>query len=239
MRLPALALATLCFLPPSVGAENAAPEAVRDAVRDLVGVEPDRITPSPIEGLYEVLVGPHVVYVSADGRHLVRGDVVEIASRDNLTEGARSEARLGAIESLGAGSMISFGPADAPHTVTVFTDIDCPYCVQMHREMGWYNRLGIRVRYLAYPRAGVPSASYDKAVSVWCAEDRQQAMTDAKLGQPVESRRCDNPVQEHYALGRMVGVSGTPTIFLEHGGVVPGYLPPDRLLAVIEGKARP
>jgi thiol:disulfide interchange protein DsbC len=112
--------------------------------------------------------------------------------------------------------MVVFGPEDAKYTVDVFTDIDCPYCVRLHNQMAEYNRLGIRIRYLAFPRAGISSSSYDKWVSVWCSDDRQTAMGDAKNGKRIPAKKCDSPVKQQFALGRAVGVRGTPSLILEN-----------------------
>src|SRR5262245_59597388 len=193
----------------SAAADDAV-EAVRLGLAKLLpGSEPDSIKPSAIPDLYEVVLGPHVVYVSADGRYLIQGDMLDIDNRENLTEHKRAASRLAAIEKMGESTMIVFAPEQVKHTVTVFTDVDCPYCVKLHSEVPDLNRLGIKVRYLAFPRAGLRSESYQKMVSVWCASDARQAITDAKFGKPVKSATCDNPVAAHYSLGQLIGVSGT------------------------------
>jgi thiol:disulfide interchange protein DsbC len=123
--------------------------------------------------------------------------------------------------------MIIFKPAGATKAImNVFTDIDCGYCRKLHQEVAELNALGIEVRYLAYPRAGIPSASYDKIATAWCAQDQQQTLTKAKRGESVATAVCaDNPVAEHYALGQRIGVAGTPAIVLMDGTLIPGYQP--------------
>jgi thiol:disulfide interchange protein DsbC len=160
--------------------------------------------------------------------------VVDLKKRENLTETKRKEARLTAINDLGEDSMIIFAPEAAKYSVTVFTDIECGYCRRLHQQMADYNRLGITIRYLAFPRAGVPSDTYDQMVSVWCADDPQQAMTAAKAGKRVEPKQCTNPVRKQYELGQAVGVRGTPTMILEDGEVLPGYVPPQQLVQMLE-----
>lgn len=214
------------------------PAPLSESLAKIVpGTQPDRVSSSPIPGLYEVVFGPHIVYVSADGRYLVQGDVVDLEKRENLTAEKRKRARLEAVNGLGENSMIVFVPQKVKHTITVFTDIDCPYCAKLHREVGELNDLGVKVRYVAYPRAGIPSPSYDKTVSVWCADDPKKAIGDAKFGKPVPEKRCENPVKDHYALGQSVGVSGTPAIMLEDGELLPGYVPAKRLVRIIEAGA--
>ena len=134
--------------------------------------------------------------------------------------------------------MVVFAGDKADHTVTVFTDIDCGYCRKLHSQIDEYEDEGIRVRYVFYPRAGVKSESYKEAVSVWCSEDRNKAMTEAKAGRLMEEKTCDNPVQSHMELGELLGISGTPAIVLDNGDLVPGYVPPKRLAAIIKANGR-
>ena len=155
---------------------------------------------------------------------------------ENVTQPLRSKVRMDAINNLGEDSMIVFSPEKVKHTITVFTDIDCGYCRKLHNEMAEYNKHGIEVRYMAYPRAGIDSDSYKKAVSVWCAEDRKAAMTRAKNGDSVTEKNCDNPVAEQFKLGSMMGVRGTPALVLENGQIAPGYIPAARLAGILNNK---
>lgn len=232
---PLLALAA-----PALQAQDAAvPDAVTAATAKLMpDMAPSWVKPAPLQGLWEVAFGPHIFYISADGQYLLRGDIMKLDSRENLTRPARNKARLDAVESLEEASMIVFSPPQAArHTVTVFTDVECGYCAKLHAEMQSYLDKGIAVRYVAFPRAGVGSQTYDTMVSVWCADDPHKAMTQAKAGQPVAPKSCPNPVAAHYEMGQLVGVRGTPTIVLDNGDMVPGYLPAQRLLEALEQAA--
>ena len=197
--------------------------------RILPGASPDEVAPSPIDGLYRVTAGQDVIYLSADGRYALWGDLVDVENGRNLTEMRRRQARRDALETLGEESMIVFAPEAVRHTVTVFTDVDCGYCARLHRQMPDYHALGVAVRYVAFPRAGLTSPSYEKTVSVWCSDDPHRAIGDAKFGRHVPPRHCENPVKDHYATGVSFGVRGTPTIVLESGDMLGGYLPPEEL----------
>ena len=200
----------------------------------LQGEKPDSVAPSAIPGLYEVVIGGQVLYLSEDGRFVVQGDILDLGSRANLTDQRRGGLRGKAIAAVGENNMVVFGPqGPVKHTVTVFTDIDCGYCRKMHSQMADYNKEGIKIRYLLYPREGIGSESYDKAVSVWCAADRQDAMTKAKRGENVEKKTCDNPVTAQYELGQKLGVRGTPSLILENGDLLPGYVPPTQLAQLL------
>ena len=210
------------------------PPAVRAVIDQIVpGATPDLVAPAPVPGLYEVVFGPTVFYVSADGRYLLRGDLVDMQTQTNLTRARERDARKAAMARLDDGDLVVFSPPHPQHTVTVFTDVDCVYCQRMHSQIEDYMRLGVRVRYAAFPRAGVGSRSYDKIVSVWCADDRREAMTDAKSGRRVPPRQCENPVSRQFTLGNEMGVRGTPSIILENGELVPGYVPPPQLLGLL------
>ena len=224
------------FAASSVVADRAADEAsIRKALGD---VQPASVELTPIAGLYEVVVGSNVVYMSADGRYMLQGELVDVEKRVSLTEPRRRQVTRTVLESLGEDKMIIFRPEKVKHVVTVFTDIDCGYCRKLHNEMDQYFEQGIEVRYMMFPRAGAGSESYKKAVAVWCAEDRNGAMTDAKNGKAVEMKSCDNPIDQHMDLVRQLGARGTPFIVLEDGSTQPGYVPAKRLSGLLNQLAK-
>ncbi len=199
------------------------------------GLNADAITESPVSGIYEVEVGSEIMYISSDGNFMFQGDLIDLSQMRNLTEARREKARSRLVANMKEEEMIIFAPEKTKHTVTVFTDIDCGYCRKLHREMDDYNKLGIAIRYLAFPRSGVGTESYFKSVSVWCADDRKSAMTAAKTGKKVEDNRCDHhPVKKHMEMGEMVGVRGTPSMVLSDGTFIPGYVPAERLYKILE-----
>ena len=197
-------------------------------------MEPDHVTETGMRGMYEARFGSIIVYLSGDGRYMLRGDLIDLAAGRNLTEVARRSMRAETVGALGEANMIVFEPDAVKHTITVFTDVDCGYCARLHRQMADYNRLGIRIRYTAFPRAGVGSDTWDKMVSVWCARDQHQAMTDAKAGIAIAVAKCDSPVRDQYDAGKAIGVTGTPAIVLESGELIPGYVPPEDLASRLD-----
>ena len=120
--------------------------------------------------------------------------------------------------------------------LTVFTDIDCPYCAKLHREVPQLNKNGITVEYLMFPRAGLGTPSFKKAVSMWCAEDNNKSMTEAKEGRPIDNKTCENPIKAQYQLGQELGVRGTPALITKTGKLIPGYVPADRLTKMLLGE---
>jgi len=216
-------------------ADTGAQEAITKSLSKIFpGVTPDKIAPSPMEGVSEVLIGPRLMYVSNDGKYLLQGSLIDLKTRTDIGEERRNGIRLDALNDLGEEKMIVFPAKEQKHVITVFTDIDCGYCRKLHGEMDKYNEKGITVRYLMFPRAGIGSASYKKAVSVWCSKDQQDAMTRSKSGENVPNATCDNPVKEEYELGQLIGVRGTPAIIMEDGAMLPGYVPAARLVKALE-----
>lgn len=223
----------------SVADEKATTASVTAAIaKALPSIKPDSVEPSVIPGLYEVMVGPKIIYVSADGHYLIQGSLIDVQKREDLTENKMAVARQGALKKVGLDNMIVFKPKQTKHTVYVFTDIDCGYCRKLHSEMEQYLKEGIEVRYLFFPRAGEGSDSYFKAVSVWCAKDRNEALTKSKMGENVERKVCKNPIDQHMALGTAMGASGTPMIVTEGGSVLPGYVPATQLTKVLSDEAQ-
>lgn len=200
----------------------------------IPGKEPDKISRSPVPGLVEVIIGPRLFYFSEDGRFLLNGHIIDIVNQEDITEPRLAEARKGVVDNLDEKKMIIFSPKEPKHTITVFTDVDCGYCRKLHSQIDEYNKLGISVRYLLYPRTKIGSPSYKKAVSVWCSEDRKKALTDAKGGMDIDPKECSNPVSSNMELGRMMGVNGTPSIVKSNGEMIPGYVPPARLIQVLD-----
>jgi thiol:disulfide interchange protein DsbC len=216
--------------PPSAAAAPS-PDPREEIARHITGASADQLRASPIPGVWEYTHGGEIAYVTADGRYAITGDLYDLKSNTNLTEGHRREVRMKLLAQVPESDMLVFGPKDPKYTVTVFTDIDCPYCRKLHSEMGVLNRLGIRVRYLFYPRSGPNTPSWTKAEQVWCAADRNDALTRAKLGQVLPDKPCArNPVAMTYALGHEFAIDGTPAIVMTNGELLPGYLPPDVLL---------
>jgi thiol:disulfide interchange protein DsbC len=237
-----LPLVTLFLAAPVAGEptkNDAEIQKVREGVEKILkDKEISSIDPTKIDGLYEVMVDTQLFYVSSDGRYLLSGNMYDIETREDLTSPKIEHAKAEAIDAIGEENMVVFAPEKTQHTVTVFTDIDCGYCQKLHNEIKDYNELGISVRYMMFPRAGIGSPSYDKAVTVLCSDDRNDAMTRSKAGEKLAKKECDNPVEQHWLLGKRLGLNGTPAIFLESGEMLPGYVPAQRLSAILKEMER-
>lgn len=230
--LKSLLTVLLCVVAGSaVAADSVSHQAVRDAVHKLVpAASIESITKAPISDFYEVVASGQVVYVSADGKYLMQGKLFDLNQRKDLTATRMNAVRKAALAKVPAANKLVFAPEDPQYRVTVFTDIDCGYCRKLHAHMAAFNKKGIAFDYLFFPRTGLNTPSYEKAVSVWCSSNRKKAFTLAKLGDDPESARCNNPVASEFDLGQRLGVNGTPTIIASDGSVLGGYLTPAQLL---------
>ncbi|MEX0975939.1 MAG: DsbC family protein [Woeseia sp.] len=208
--------------------DDAELEQVREKVAGVFKeIRPEHVEASPVDGWYTIRKGAIVAYMSGDGRYLLQGDLIDLDEEINLSEQTRNVSRLEMLATLSNDEVIVFSPETVKFSVSVFTDIDCTYCRRLHNQIDEYLAQGIEVRYLLYPRNGPGTAAWKTSEEVWCAADRNAALTLAKLDRKFETSSCDaSIINRHFALGQDIGLRGTPAIVLEDGSLVSGYLPP-------------
>lgn len=209
-------------------ADEVIEELKKSLAKRLPQFEVSYIDKTPIDGIYQVIIGGQVIYMTRDARYMIDGNLVDLATRKNYSEDAMSVIRVSQIEKLGEDKMVVYTPETIKHTITVVTDIDCPYCRRLHSEMDQYMAGGVQVRYIFMPLKG--QGDYRTTVSVWCAKDKNEALDLAKSGVEMEAKDCDNPIDEHLKISRSLGVRGTPAIILQDGSMLPGYVPADKLI---------
>jgi thiol:disulfide interchange protein DsbC len=229
------ASASKAVLPASVTSATTPEAKARAAILAInPGIQIDQVEPAPLPGFQLVIMGGQLVYVSNDGKYLMQGALYDVASRTDLGEKRIATVRAKLLQAAPVSERIVFAPPHPKYTVAVFTDVECAYCRKFHSQIADYNRQGIAVEYLAFPRAGIGSDDYKKMVAVWCAADPKQALTDAKNDRPVVARNCKNPVTTQYNLGQRVGLTGTPMVVASDGTLLGGYVPPDKLRAQLD-----
>ena len=241
--LLAVVLALTSMLSLAAGADSGPDASIRAAFKKVnPNLTIETISSSEMPGLYLVeFSGGEIAYASPDGKFFLIGNLFGIDAEQGFVnyterlqtaaEGKRAELRKAELAKLDPKQSIVFkAKGETKAVIHVFTDVDCFYCQKFHSEIAGYNQLGIEVRYLAYPRAGIPSDSYNKLVTAWCAKDRQTTLTELKRRHSVPTVMCkENPVADQYAMGERFGVSGTPSLIFPDGTLVPGYLPPAEL----------
>ncbi|MGY2281764.1 DsbC family protein [Pseudomonas gingeri] len=231
MRLTQIfAAAALVLASSLVLADDTAEQAIRKSLDSLQLETPvESITASPLAGLYEVkLKGSRVLYASADGQFVMQGYLFQLKDGKpvNLTE---KTERLGISKLINgipvAETVVYPAIGETKSHITVFTDTTCPYCHKLHAEVPALNKMGIEVRYVAFPRQGLGSPGDEQLQAVWCSTDKKTAMDQMVDGKEIKAAKCANPVSKQFALGQSIGVNGTPAIVLADGQVIPGYQP--------------
>lgn len=186
-----------------------------------------------LAGVLEFNVGAQVLYITEDGRFLFKGNIFDLTTQENLTENAEKVSRVTTLNAFGEDNMLVYKAKDHKRYITVFTDVDCPYCRKLHDEVGEYLNNGISVRYIFLPFKG--KVSFDKSVSIMCSKTPLKAMDRAKQGRSIDSATCDHPIKQHMQLGQEFGVRGTPAIVFDNGEMLPGYRPVAEVVKMLNG----
>ena len=197
-------------------------------LKESIGPNHDfTVEETEITGVYVASFGMQVIYLTGDLKFVFKGDLYNTATGQNVTVETKENLRASAFNSLDSSSMISFLAKNskmAKKNIYVFTDVDCGYCRKFHKEVDLLNSKGINVHYLAFPRAGQKGATYDKMVSVWCSNDRNDVLSSAKQGRKIPEKKCNDPISEHFRLGLEIELKGTPAIFSGEGVELGGFI---------------
>lgn len=242
---PAAAAGKPAAQPASAGiAPKAAPGSPESraiaAIRELNQQVPiDRVGPAPVAGFREAIVAGKTLFISDDGKYLIQGSLYDMHAKKDLSEASVAQLRKDLLKQIPLKDRIVFAPPNPKYTLSVFTDVECGYCQKMHSEIAEYNKQGIEIQYMAFPRMGLGTVDHKKMIAVWCAPDRKKALTDAKSGRTVPMKDCKNPVSMEYDIGQRAGLTGTPMIITADGDQVPGYMPPKELRAYLDGLSKP
>lgn len=231
-----LGAALLCVSAPIAADDLPSLDELRGLVEaSLPGVEITSVADTPIDGMYELIVDGGIYYVDRSAQFLVEGSLIELASRENLTEARLGTLHMSLLQDMGEDNMLVYEP-DEPtgRSITVFTDISCGFCRRLHADIDQLLDEGVAVRYLLFPRAGLGSSGHQALEDVWCNENPQEAMTVAKAGGRVATSNCTNPIESHVALATQVGLRGTPLIYTDSGERIPGYREPAELVSIVK-----
>lgn len=201
------------------------------------GVTIDSVKATPAKGISEVRIGSDILYLSQDGKYLFTGDMYDLSTQTNLTQKANAVINKAIIANIDDKDKIIYKAKDEKYKVMVFTDITCPYCTKLHNHMADFNKAGITIEYLAFPRAGATAESGKTMQRIWCAENKTEAMNKAKTEHSYPEKTCDGKqVEKQFALARQLGVNATPTLVFTDGEVNPGYMNAKQLTAILKEK---
>tara|TARA_Y100001935_G_scaffold13683_1_gene10432 strand:- start:298 stop:999 length:702 start_codon:yes stop_codon:yes gene_type:complete len=201
------------------------------------GVSVKEITYSQERDLFIIDIGDiQPIYVLPNTEYIILGDILSLKGGrpENETEKDKGRLRLKMLANLDQDSFIKFKSNNENSVLTVFTDVECTYCRKFHSEIDEYLANGVSINYLAFPRTGIDSSSYEKMVSAWCSNEKKESITNLKNDVDIEMTNCENPVENHFEIGRRIGVTGTPAIVTQTGLLLPGYIPANELIAIIK-----
>ena len=176
------------------------------------------------DNFHEILINNQIYYATNDGKYLIVGSVIDLDTKESITENTKMRQRLSIIESIEEKNLVIYKPTKTDYVLTIFTDTSCPYCQKLHDELPDLLENNIEVRYVIFSRNGSDVDTYQQLLSAWCANDRLDAIEELFQGELLdESDGCDNPLNKNFEYASMLSVEGTPTIFLEDGRIIPGY----------------
>lgn len=246
-KTPISRLSTRRLLGAALAASLAAPfagaladekETITENIRQhMPGIPIDSLQPTPAEGIYELISGGQVAYVTADGKYLIAGDLIDIEQRENLTQAKQNEQRVARLAELPADRKLVYpAEGETKHSITVLTDPTCPFCDKLHAEVPALQAAGVEVNYILTPRQGPGSKGFEISSRTLCADDPRQALEGAMKGDSVDAQAChDDVVRENMALSNELGMRGTPYTILPNGAALPGYRPANVMLEAIRG----
>lgn len=204
----------------------------------LGNVKIDDVQKTQVDGVWQIRIGNRYVYLLDDGKFAMTGDLINLKNGRNLTEQSRRVSTVETISGFADEDLIIFAArGENKATLTVFTDTSCTYCQKLHREIGELQEAGITVRYLPYARGGNSGPGYDTLKSVWCARDRNKALTDAidKRFDELPPGNCPQSaiIDRGYRAGNQIGIQGTPALIKSNGEKIEGYVPHAELIPML------
>ena len=201
---------------------NAYPDVVIDEIKKID------------DNFHEIIINKQIYYATNDGKYLIVGNVINLNTKESITENTKMNQRLSIIDSIDMKNFMIFKPKKTDHILTIFTDTSCPYCQKLHNEIPDLLENNIEIRYVLFSRNGNDVDAYQQLVSAWCSDDKVDALEDLFAGDILEDiSNCENPIARNFDYAGSLSVKGTPTIFLEDGRIIPGYQNYKNILAFI------
>ena len=186
------------------------------------------------ENFHEIIINKQIYYATNDGKYLIVGNVINLNTKESITENTKMNQRLSIIDSIDMKNFMIFKPKKTDHILTIFTDTSCPYCQKLHNEIPDLLENNIEIRYVLFSRNGNDVDAYQQLVSAWCSADKVDALEDLFAGDILDDiSNCENPIARNFDYAGSLSVEGTPTIFLEDGRIIPGYQNYENILAFI------
>ena len=193
------------------------------------------VAETPLQGIYEVVIsGKQIIYTDAKGDYMLVGDLIDVNTRESLTDERAAELNTIDFNTLPLDKAIKEVRGNGKLKVVVFSDPDCPFCKRLEHEFA--KMTDVTIYSFMMPIASLHPDAARKAETIWCQANPTEAWTqwmrEGKL--PATAKTCDNPVAETTSLGEQLGFSGTPTLVFPNGRTQSGFSPMPQLQEMIE-----
>jgi len=178
------------------------------------------VSPAPVSGLYEVLVGNDVFYTDSSGKYLIQGEIIELATGKNITEQRQTDLNRIKWADLLPANAIKTVRGNGSRQLAVFSDPNCGYCKRLEKSLQQLDNVTVYTYLL--PVLGPDSLQ--KSKQIWCAADPYKAYMDWMISGSAPSGKgdCATPLDKNMAFAKSYGVTGTPTLFFTDGSRFPG-----------------
>ena len=205
-----------------VGQVNAQTEQIKNELQKKLGsnVKVKSVSPGPIAGLYEVIVGNEIVYTDTAGKYLIQGEVIELASGKNITEQRQADLNRIKWADLNPANAIKNVRGNGSRQLAVFSDPNCGYCKRLEKSMQQLDNVTI----YTYLIPILSADSTQKSKQIWCSADPNKSYMDWMLNGTAPSGKgdCTTPLEKNLNFAKTYGITGTPTLFFTDGSRFPG-----------------
>jgi thiol:disulfide interchange protein DsbC len=201
-------------------------EAIKKLIEPRLGtnVKVDSVKETPYSGLYEVRIGSDILYTDKTATYLINGHVFNLTTGTDLTRERIDEINTISFSDLPLDKAIKTVKGDGKRVIAVFEDPNCGYCKRL-RQTTLKEADNVTIYTFMYNI--LSDDSFVKSKNVWCAPDRNKAWDDWMISgkaPATAAEGCESPNDEVLALGRKLGVTGTPAIFFADGSRIPGAI---------------
>ena len=228
----ALAVSVAAFASAPVHAQPAIPAPTGEAAavkktleQKFPGAPVRYVAKSGHFGLYEALIGDQMIYTDAKANQVIVGSIIDVNSRQNLTEAKVRKLNRVAFDKLPLELSFVRVKGNGARKLVIFSDADCPFCHRLEKE--FKNLDNVTIYTFLYPIDQLHPDAARKSRQIWCAPDKVKAWDEFFVSGTVPDNPgdCGDPIERTQALGNSMKITATPTLVFADGSVVPGALP--------------
>ena len=95
----------------------------------------DQINATPIEGIYEVVMGKNIAYTDRTGQYFLFGNLFDMRTQTDLTQPKRLSLNKIDVKKLPLADAIKSVKGKGERKLVVFADPNCGYCKRFERDL--------------------------------------------------------------------------------------------------------